>query len=163
MSIVAEGYAYVIGVDTHARTHTYAITADATGACTGGEAFPVPSTPRPPGPSRSGPASPGSANNSPPASCGNTILNRHDRHGDRHLNMALDIIAKTRMRFDETIRKYVERRGDCRLERVWRRKAVRPGIGIWRLGSLWAKGVKRVWTGHPPGPHPFVWDASYFR
>ena len=41
MTIVAEKYAYVIGVDTHARTHTYAITATATGACTGCEAFPV--------------------------------------------------------------------------------------------------------------------------
>ena len=32
MTIVAEKYAYVIGVDTHARTHTYAIINTTTGA-----------------------------------------------------------------------------------------------------------------------------------
>ncbi len=41
MTIVAEKFAYVIGVDTHARTHTYAITAARTGACLGCEVFPV--------------------------------------------------------------------------------------------------------------------------
>ncbi|AIY02234.1 transposase of ISAar41, IS110 family [Arthrobacter sp. PAMC 25486] len=41
MTIVAEKYAYVIGVDTHAKTHTYAITATTTGTCLGCEAFPV--------------------------------------------------------------------------------------------------------------------------
>lgn len=35
MTIVAEKYAYVIGIDTHARTHTYAIVATATGARSG--------------------------------------------------------------------------------------------------------------------------------
>ena len=44
------------------------------------------------------------------ASSGNTIRHRLNRHGDRQLNMALDIIAKTRMRFDETTQKYVTRR-----------------------------------------------------
>ncbi|MFL4480519.1 hypothetical protein ACIPUB_19870 [Paeniglutamicibacter sp. ORCA_105] len=40
--IIVEGkYAYVVGVDTHARTHTYAIINTATGARTGCEAFPV--------------------------------------------------------------------------------------------------------------------------
>ena len=41
MTIVAEKYAYVIGVDTHARTHTYAIINTTTGARAGCEAFPV--------------------------------------------------------------------------------------------------------------------------
>lgn len=41
MSIVAEKYAVVIGVDTHACTHTYAIIDTATGARAGCEAFPV--------------------------------------------------------------------------------------------------------------------------
>lgn len=41
MTIVAEKYAYVIGVDTHAKTHSYAITDTTTGACLGCEAFPV--------------------------------------------------------------------------------------------------------------------------
>jgi len=41
MSIVAEKYAYVIGVDTHARTHTYAIINTTTGARACCEAFPV--------------------------------------------------------------------------------------------------------------------------
>lgn len=40
-SIVAEKYAYVVGVDTHARTHTYAIINTATGAHPGCEAFSV--------------------------------------------------------------------------------------------------------------------------
>lgn len=41
MTIVAEAYDYVIGIDTHSRTHTYAIINTATGARTGCEAFPV--------------------------------------------------------------------------------------------------------------------------
>ena len=41
MTIVAEKYAHVIGVDTHSRTHTYAIITTATGARTGCEVFPV--------------------------------------------------------------------------------------------------------------------------
>lgn len=41
MSIVAETYDYVIGIDTHARTHTYAIISTRTGARIGCEAFPV--------------------------------------------------------------------------------------------------------------------------
>lgn len=41
MTNVAEKYDYVIGVDTHARTHTYAIINTRTGARTGCEAFPV--------------------------------------------------------------------------------------------------------------------------
>lgn len=41
MTIVAEKYAYVIGVDTHAKTHTFAIADTSTGACLGCEAFPV--------------------------------------------------------------------------------------------------------------------------
>jgi hypothetical protein len=41
MTIVAEEYAHVIGVDTHARTHTYAIINTTTGARSGCEAFPV--------------------------------------------------------------------------------------------------------------------------
>lgn len=41
MTIVAEACDYVIGIDTHSRTHTYAIINTATGARTGCEAFPV--------------------------------------------------------------------------------------------------------------------------
>lgn len=41
MTIVAEKYDYVIGIDTHARTHTYAITNNRTGARESCQAFPV--------------------------------------------------------------------------------------------------------------------------
>ena len=41
MTIVAEKYDYVIGIDTHARTHTYAIISTRTGARQGCQAFPV--------------------------------------------------------------------------------------------------------------------------
>jgi hypothetical protein len=41
MSIVAEKYTYVVGVDTHARTHTYTIINTTTGARACCEAFPV--------------------------------------------------------------------------------------------------------------------------
>ncbi len=41
MTIMAEKYDYVIGIDTHARTHTYAIINTGTGARIGCEAFPV--------------------------------------------------------------------------------------------------------------------------
>lgn len=41
MTIVAEKYAYVIGVDTHSKSHTYAITDTRTGACTGCKTFPA--------------------------------------------------------------------------------------------------------------------------
>lgn len=44
------------------------------------------------------------------ASSGNTKRHRLNRGGDRQLNMALDIIIKTRMRFDESTKAYVERR-----------------------------------------------------
>lgn len=45
-----------------------------------------------------------------PASSGNTTRHRLNRHGDRQLNMALDIIVKVRMRYDETTKRYAERR-----------------------------------------------------
>lgn len=41
MTIVAEKYEYVIGIDTHSRTHTYEIIDTTTGARAGCEAFPV--------------------------------------------------------------------------------------------------------------------------
>lgn len=41
MTIVAEEYDYVIGIDTHSRTHTYAIINTTTGARACCEAFPV--------------------------------------------------------------------------------------------------------------------------
>ncbi|UUX60379.1 IS110 family transposase [Glutamicibacter halophytocola] len=44
------------------------------------------------------------------ASSGNTKRHRLNRGGDRQLNMALDIIIKTRMRLDEATKAYVERR-----------------------------------------------------
>lgn len=44
------------------------------------------------------------------ASSGNTVRHRLNRHGDRQLNSALDVIAKVRMRCDAETKKYVERR-----------------------------------------------------
>lgn len=44
------------------------------------------------------------------ASSGNTIRHRLNRHGDRRLNSALDVIAKVRMRCDPETKKYVQRR-----------------------------------------------------
>lgn len=41
MTIVAEKYDYVLGIDTHARTYTYAIISIRTGARQGCQAFPV--------------------------------------------------------------------------------------------------------------------------
>lgn len=41
MPVVAEHYSYVVGVDTHARTHTYAVVEAATGRLFGREEFPV--------------------------------------------------------------------------------------------------------------------------
>jgi transposase len=41
MTIVAESHDFVIGVDTHARTHTYAVVAAKTGQLTAVQAFPV--------------------------------------------------------------------------------------------------------------------------
>lgn len=45
-----------------------------------------------------------------PASSGNTIRHRLNRRGDRRLNSALDIVARTRMAHDPATRAYVERR-----------------------------------------------------
>jgi transposase len=45
-----------------------------------------------------------------PASSGNTVRHRLNRHGDRQLNQALDTIARSRMGFDPATRGYVERR-----------------------------------------------------
>jgi transposase len=45
-----------------------------------------------------------------PASSGNTVRHRLNRHGDRQLNMALDVIVRVRMNHDETTRQYAERR-----------------------------------------------------
>lgn len=41
MTIVAEKYDYVIGIDTHARTHTYAIINTRTGSREACQTFPV--------------------------------------------------------------------------------------------------------------------------
>jgi transposase len=38
------------------------------------------------------------------------VRHRLNRHGDRQLNMALDIIVKVRMVRDETTRRYTQRR-----------------------------------------------------
>lgn len=45
-----------------------------------------------------------------PASSGNTTRQRLNRHGDRQLNQALDIIAHTRMASDADTRAYPDRR-----------------------------------------------------
>ena len=44
------------------------------------------------------------------ASSGNTIRHRLNRYGDRQLNWALDVTAKSRMQHDDTTKKYVARR-----------------------------------------------------
>ena len=44
------------------------------------------------------------------ASSGNTVRHRLNRHGDRRLNRALDVVAKVRMRFHAETMKYVEKR-----------------------------------------------------
>ena len=41
MPVVAEQYTYVVGVDTHARTHTYAVVEASTGRLLAREQFPV--------------------------------------------------------------------------------------------------------------------------
>src|SRR5699024_3991234 len=41
MTIVAEHFDYMVGIDTHARTHTYAIVNTRTGARDGCQTFPV--------------------------------------------------------------------------------------------------------------------------
>lgn len=41
MSIVAEKYSYVVGIDTHAKTHTFAIINTITGEEIANETFPV--------------------------------------------------------------------------------------------------------------------------
>ena len=41
MTVVAEHYSYVVGADTHARTHTYAVIEAATGRLTGQATFPA--------------------------------------------------------------------------------------------------------------------------
>ena len=41
MTVVAEQYTYVVGADTHARTHTYAVVEAATGRLTGQATFPA--------------------------------------------------------------------------------------------------------------------------
>lgn len=45
-----------------------------------------------------------------PASSGNTSRHRLNRGGDRHLNSALDVVARSRMQHDPQTRAYVERR-----------------------------------------------------
>ena len=45
-----------------------------------------------------------------PASSGNTVRHRLNRHGDRQLNQALDVIAKVRSVYDDQTRAYIERR-----------------------------------------------------
>ncbi|MCI0142625.1 IS110 family transposase [Arthrobacter bambusae] len=45
-----------------------------------------------------------------PASSGNTTRHRLNRHGDRQLNQALDVIARTRMASDADTRAYLDRR-----------------------------------------------------
>lgn len=45
-----------------------------------------------------------------PASSGNTIRHRLNRHGDRQLNSALDTVARARLAFDPGTRAYHQRR-----------------------------------------------------
>lgn len=44
------------------------------------------------------------------ASSGNTVRHRLNRHGDRLLNQALDVIARSRMHYDAVTKDYVEKR-----------------------------------------------------
>jgi transposase len=48
MSIVAEQYTHIVGVNTHARTHTYAVMSSVTGQVTDTATFPT----SPPGSAR---------------------------------------------------------------------------------------------------------------
>lgn len=41
LNIVSEQYTHSVGVDTHARTHTYAVMASVTGQVTGTATFPA--------------------------------------------------------------------------------------------------------------------------
>lgn len=45
-----------------------------------------------------------------PASSGLTVRHRVNRHGDRQLNQALQVVVLTRLRYDPTTRHYLERR-----------------------------------------------------
>ena len=45
-----------------------------------------------------------------PASSGNISRHRLNRHGDRQLNRAIHIIARSRMMTDATTKAYIERR-----------------------------------------------------
>ena len=45
-----------------------------------------------------------------PASSGNNVRHRLNRHGDRQLNRALHTIARSRMMFDAANREYADRR-----------------------------------------------------
>lgn len=45
-----------------------------------------------------------------PASSGNTTRNRLNRHGDRRLNLALDVVARVRLSTDPATRAYKQRR-----------------------------------------------------
>lgn len=49
-----------------------------------------------------------------PASSGNITRHRLNRFGDRHLNQAFDVIARTRMRFHEPTIEYVERQYEAK-------------------------------------------------
>lgn len=44
------------------------------------------------------------------ASSGNTVRHRLNRHGDRLLNQALDVIARSRMHYEAVTKDYVEKR-----------------------------------------------------
>jgi transposase len=70
------------------------------------------------------------AGNSPlPASSGNTVRRRLNRHGDRQLNMDLEVIVKLRMVRDETTLYAARRTGEGRtyreIKRVLKRYAAR--------------------------------------
>ena len=65
-----------------------------------------------------------------PASSGNTVRHRLSRYGDRQLNLALDVVAKSRIRFEPETQLYVAKRkaqgkSDREIRRLLRRYIAR--------------------------------------
>lgn len=106
MTIVAQTRPFVIGVDFHARTHTYAIIEASTKKRVACEQFPTTSA----GISRAlawvGRRTAGDMTSLER----NTVRHRLNRGGDRRLNRALHTITMTRMVHDPGTRDYVNSR-----------------------------------------------------
>jgi transposase len=97
-----------------------------------------------------------------PASSGNTIRHRLNRHGDRQLNRALDIIARARSISDARTRAYIERRTAEGKSRREIRRCLKRYIARQLFPNStrsWLDKIHRRVTGQPellpdPGPPP---------